>query len=99
MKRSGIQLAVFMSCVRRRSSPVFLRSSMNSSMSRCQVSRYEQTAPLRLPPLCARPEAVMYDSSLSTLRSTTSGCGVKDETECTREKIGYAHIDVRQRQH
>ena len=39
MKRSGIQLAVFMSCVRRRSSPVFLRSSRNSSMSRCQVSR------------------------------------------------------------
>ena len=36
MNRSGIQLAVFMSCVRRRSSPVFLRSSRNSSMSRCQ---------------------------------------------------------------
>ena len=36
---SGTQLAVFMSCVRRRSSPVFLRSSRNSSMSRCQVSR------------------------------------------------------------
>ena len=39
MNRSGIQLAVFMSWVRRRSSPVFLRSSRNSSMSRCQVSR------------------------------------------------------------
>ena len=39
MNRSGTQLAVFMSCVRRRSSPVFLRSSRNSSMSRCQVSR------------------------------------------------------------
>ena len=73
MNRSGIQFAVFMSCVRRRSSPVFLRSSRNSSMSRCQVSRYVQTAPLRLPPLCARPATVMYDSSTSTLRSTTSG--------------------------
>jgi hypothetical protein len=39
MNRSGIQFAVFMSCVRRRSSPVFLRSSRNSSMSRCQLSR------------------------------------------------------------
>ncbi len=39
MKRSGIQFAVFMSCVRRRSSPVFLRSSKNSSTSRCHVSR------------------------------------------------------------
>ncbi|MNN35403.1 hypothetical protein D3C81_1492530 [compost metagenome] len=39
MNRSGIQFAVFMSWVRRRSSPVFLRSSMNSSMSMCQVSR------------------------------------------------------------
>ena len=47
---SGIQFAVFMSCVRRRSSPVFLRRSRNSSMSTCHVSRYAQTAPLRLPP-------------------------------------------------
>src|SRR4051812_1733531 len=39
-----------MSWVRRRSSPVFLRRSRNSSMSTCQVSRYAQTAPLRLPP-------------------------------------------------
>ena len=39
MNRSGTQLAVFMSWVRRRSSPVFLRRSRNSSMSRCQVSR------------------------------------------------------------
>jgi hypothetical protein len=39
MNRSGIQFAVFMSWVRRRSSPVFLRSSRNSSMSRCQDSR------------------------------------------------------------
>ncbi len=47
---SGIQLAVFMSCVRRRSSPVFFLRSRNSSMSTCQVSRYAQAAPLRLPP-------------------------------------------------
>ena len=39
MNRSGIQLALFMSWVRRRSSPVFLRSSRNSSISMCQVSR------------------------------------------------------------
>lgn len=36
---SGTQFAVFMSCVRRRSSPVFLRRSRNSSTSMCQVSR------------------------------------------------------------
>ena len=48
MNRSGISW-VFMSWVRRLSSPVFLRSSRNSSMSRCQVSGRVQTAPL-LPP-------------------------------------------------
>ena len=35
-------------------------------MSRCQVSRYEHTAPLRLPPLWTRALVVMYDSSPST---------------------------------
>ncbi len=50
INRSGTQFAVFMSCVLRRSSPVFLRISRNSSMSMCHVSRYAHTAPLRLPP-------------------------------------------------
>ena len=37
--KSGIQFAVFMSCVRLRSSPVFLRNCIKSSMSACHVSR------------------------------------------------------------
>ncbi len=69
MNRSGIQLAVFMSCVRRRSSPVFLRSSRNSSMSRCQVSRYVQTAPLRLPPWFTATAV-----SFTTFRNGTTPC-------------------------
>ncbi len=69
MNRSGIQFAVFMSCVRRRSSPVFLRSSRNSSMSRCHVSRYVQTAPLRLPPWLTATAV-----SLTTLRNGTTPC-------------------------
>ena len=39
IKRSGTQAAVFISCVRRRSSPVFLRSSRKSITSLCQISR------------------------------------------------------------
>ena len=50
MNRSGIQFAVFMSCVRRRSSPVFRRRSRKSPMSLCQSSRYAQPDPARLPP-------------------------------------------------
>src|SRR6185437_6627422 len=45
-----IQLARFRLCARRDSSPVLSRSSRKSSMSACQVSRYTQAAPLRLPP-------------------------------------------------
>ena len=67
MNRSGIQLAVCMSCVRRRSSPVFLRRSRNSSTSRCHVSRYAQTAPLRLPPWLTATAV-----SLATLRKGTT---------------------------
>ncbi len=55
-------------------------------MSRCQVSRYAQTAPLRLPPLWASPEVVMYDSSVSTLRSYTKGKGAIGSTAFTRVK-------------
>ncbi len=69
MNRSGIQFAVFMSCVRRRSSPVFLRSSRNSSMSRCHVSRYAHTAPLRLPPWLTATAV-----SLTTFRNGTTPC-------------------------
>ena len=69
MNRSGIQFAVFMSCVRRRSSPVFLRSSRNSSMSRCHVSRYVHTAPLRLPPWLTATAV-----SFTTLRNGTTPC-------------------------
>src|SRR5882762_6347960 len=50
MNRSGIQLEIFRLWVRRASSPVLSRSSRNSSRSACQVSRYTQHAPLRLPP-------------------------------------------------
>src|SRR5690606_13583870 len=50
MKRSGIQLAILRLWVRRASSPALSRSSRKSSMSACQVSRYTQAAPLRLPP-------------------------------------------------
>ena len=39
INKSGTQLAVFMSCVLLRSSPVFFLNSKNSSISRCQVSR------------------------------------------------------------
>ena len=69
MKRSGTQFAVFMSWVRRRSSPVFLRSSRNSSMSRCHVSRYEHTAPLRLPPWFTATAV-----SFTTFRNGTTPC-------------------------
>src|SRR5438105_8589517 len=69
MNRSGIQLAVFMSWVRRRSSPVFFLSSRNSSISRCQVSRYEQAAPLRLPPWFTATAV-----SFTTLRKGTTPC-------------------------
>ena len=48
MKRSGIHAAVFISWVRRRSSPVFLRSSEKSRKSRCQHSMYAQSAPFSL---------------------------------------------------
>ncbi len=69
MNRSGTQLAVFMSWVRRRSSPVFLRSSRNSSMSMCQVSRKAHTAPLRLPPWLTATAV-----SLATFRNGTTPC-------------------------
>src|SRR5580692_6153746 len=46
-----LEFAVFMSWVRRLSSPVFFLSSRNSKMSLCQLSRYAQPEPFRLPPL------------------------------------------------
>ena len=46
---------------------MFLRRSRNSSMSMCQVSRYAQTAPLRLPPWLTATAV-----SLATLRNGTT---------------------------
>src|SRR3989344_663693 len=64
MNKSGIHTAVLRSCARRRSSPVFLRSSIKSSISRCQYSRYAAAAP-RL-----RPERfIEMVTSLAILRN------------------------------
>jgi len=69
MKRSGTHAAVFMSCVRRRSSPVFFRRSRKSPMSmvpRLQIGAHRT---LRFPPWLTPPRYVRnFQKRHDTLR-------------------------------
>ena len=94
MNRSGIQFAVFMSCVRRRSSPVFLRSSRNSKMSLCHVSRYAQPGALAFAALVDGDELVVVqlqernDALRFAIGATDVGAGAANRGPGAAEAAG-----------